>query len=280
MILNPIYLKQQLQRFLTEDLGFGDPTAELYPEQNQTGYFIAKQPGLICGQVLPQQVYDLLGSATYTPLVADGQPVKAGMKIGTVQGATATLLTGERTILNLMQRLSGIATATHTAVTTLADPTIKITDTRKTMPGLRMLDKYAVTVGGGYNHRLGLDHGIMLKDNHIAAAGGVKEAIQRAKRLAGPMTRIEIEVETKAQLQAAVLAEADVIMLDNQTPETLKSWRLFIPEHILTEASGGITLATLPQYKNSGVDFISLGYLTNAVMPLDISFDLDGVIKS
>lgn len=279
-MMNPLILKQQLQQFLIEDLGYGDPTTQLFSNQVQTGTFIAKQAGTICGQTLPQQVYDLLGTATYTPLVAEGQTVSAGTAIGTVQGQTATLLTGERLILNLMQRLSGITTATKAAVQTLADPKIKIVDTRKTMPGLRLLDKYAVTVGGGHNHRLGLDHGMMLKDNHIAAAGGVRAAIQQAQRLVGPMTRIEIEVETLDQLEEAVAAQADVIMIDNQTPLTLRTWLKYVPDHILTEASGGITLATLPDYRHSGVDFISLGYLTNAVMPLDISFDLKGVTKS
>ncbi|GAF38363.1 nicotinate-nucleotide pyrophosphorylase [Agrilactobacillus composti DSM 18527 = JCM 14202] len=278
--MNPLQVKQALTGFLNEDLGFGDLSTALLPQQTIQGDFIAKEAGIICGQTLPQQVYDLLGSAHYEALIPEGQAVVPGDHIGRVQGDTATLLSGERVILNLMQRQSGIATATAQAVATLKDPTIKIVDTRKTMPGLRLFDKYAVTVGGGVNHRLGLDHGVMLKDNHIAAAGSITAAVAAVKQQAGPMLRIEVEVETKAQVQEAVAAKADVIMFDNQTPETVAQWQKLVPETIYTEASGGIYLANLATYRGCGVNFISLGYLTNAALPLDISFILKGAVKA
>ncbi|MFD1484475.1 carboxylating nicotinate-nucleotide diphosphorylase [Lacticaseibacillus baoqingensis] len=278
--MNPVLTRQQLAAFLQEDLGFGDLSAQCLPDTSVSGQMVAKADGVVAGQALPQVVYDLLGQAQYQPLVADGTAVTAGTAIGAVSGASRTILSGERVCLNLMQRMSGIATATALAIRTLADQTIKIVDTRKTMPGLRVFDKYAVTVGGGVNHRLGLDHGIMLKDNHIAAAGGVAQAIAQAKRLAGPMMRIEIETETQAQVQAAVAAGADAIMFDNQTPATIRQWQQLVPPTILTEASGGITLANLADYAGCGVNFISLGYLTNAVQPLDISFVLKGAVKS
>ncbi|MCI1986866.1 MAG: carboxylating nicotinate-nucleotide diphosphorylase [Lactobacillus sp.] len=278
--MNPVLLRQKLSEFLTEDLGFGDLSAQCLPTTTVSGQLVAKSAGVVAGQAIPPVIYSLLGDADYQPLVADGTAVTAGTAIGRVTGESRTILAGERVSLNLMQRLSGIATATAQAIATLGDDTIQIVDTRKTMPGLRLFDKYAVTVGGGQNHRLGLDHGIMLKDNHIAAAGGVAQAITQAKRLAGPMMRIEIETETQAQVRAAVAAGADVIMFDNQTPATIRHWQQLVPAHILTEASGGITLANLASYAGCGVTFISLGYLTNAVAPLDISFVLEGAVKA
>lgn len=278
--MNPVITKQTIERFLIEDLGFGDPSTQMFATQKIKGQFVAKQTGLLCGQTIPQQVYDCLGAATYTPSLAEGSPVLPGTVIGTVVGDAGVLLAGERTILNLMQHMSGIATTTQTAVQTLADPEIKIADTRKTTPGLRIFDKYAVTVGGGYNHRLGLDHGIMLKDNHIAAAGSLTAAVTKARQYAGPMMQIEVEVETKAQVLEAVAAKADIIMLDNQKPEIIKTWCRLIPPSIITEASGGITLANLATYRHCAATFISLGFLTNAVQPLDLSFYLEGVIKA
>lgn len=278
--MNPILLNEKIADFLKEDIGFDDLSVRYLPtDKVLTGYFIAKQSGILCGQQVPQTAYDLLGDATYTPLVTDGMAVIKGQKIGKVTGKAAPILSSERVTLNLMQLMSGIATKTADCVKQLADPTIKITDTRKTTPGLRLFEKYAVTVGGGFNHRFDLTNAVMLKDNHIALAGGVKPAISMVRKQLGPLTPIEIEVETKSELQAAISSGADVIMFDNQSPETIKNWQQLVPDSIKTEASGGISEATIAQFAGCGVDFISIGNLTNAIAPLDISFLVEGAIK-
>lgn len=280
--MNPVQVEQRLREFLDEDLGFGDVSGQFWGSQQVSGYLVAKQAGVICGQDLPQRIFDLLGrkTATYQQLVPEGAAVVPGTRIGQVHGAAATILAGERVSLNLLQRMSGIATATRAAVSALGDDQIRIADTRKTMPGLRIFDKYAVTVGGGVNHRLGLDQGVMLKDNHLAAAGGVAAAIAQAQAVAGPLLRVEVEVETMTELQAAIAAGADVIMFDNQTPMTARKWAQLVPAGILTEVSGGVTLANLADYRGAGVDFISLGYLTNDVRPVDISCVFTEAVKS
>lgn len=222
-MVNHILLVEKLTEFLNEDINFDDVSMRYLAGSNQiAGSFIAKQAGVVCGQTIPQAAYDLLGDATYTPIVADGELVVAGTVIGKVEGRAATLLTGERVILNLMQRMSGIASKTAEVIRKLDDPTIKITDTRKTAPGLRLFDKYAVAVGGGVNHRFDLTGGVMLKDNHIALAGGVTQAVKSVQRAVGPLTPIEVEVETETELREAISAKADVIMFDNQTPQTIK----------------------------------------------------------
>lgn len=278
--MNPLIMRQTLTRFLEEDLGFGDASANLFAQQTVTGQFIAKTDGVICGQQIPPAVYQLLGQADYQSLVPDGTVVTAGTAYGQVSGDAATILAGERLILNLMQRMSGIATATKRAVTLLNDQQIKITDTRKTAPGLRLFDKYAVHCGGGTNHRFGLDQGMMLKDNHLAAAGGVSAALKKAQASAGPLMQIEVEVETKAQLLAAIDQQARVIMFDNQTPATIQAWQKLVPATTITEASGGISWDNLATYQHCGVNYLSMGALTNDVRPLDLSFNLTGVTKA
>lgn len=176
--------------------------------------------------------------------------------------------------------MSGIATQTTHFVKLLDDATIRITDTRKTAPGLRLFDKYAVSVGGGFNHRFDLTGGIMLKDNHIALAGGVTQALAAVKRHVGPLTPVEVEVETEEELRQAVAGGANVIMFDNQNPETIKQWRQLVPKTIKVEASGGITAESISTFKGCGADFISIGNLTNDVTPLDIGFLVAGAVKS
>lgn len=195
-------------------------------------------------------------------------------------GQPKTLLSGERVTLNLIQRMSGIATQTTHFVKLLDDATIRITDTRKTALGLRLFDKYAVSVGGGFNHRFDLTGGIMLKDNHIALAGGVTQALAAVKRHVGPLNPVEVEVETEEELRQAVAGGANVIMFDNQNPETIKQWRQLVPKTIKVEASGGITAESISTFKGCGADFISIGNLTNDVTPLDISFLVAGAVKS
>lgn len=279
--MNNILIRQKLQEFLNEDINFGDMSVRYLPGAKVIdGSFIAKQAGVVCGRDIPQAVYDLLGDAQYTPLVKDGEFVKVGTIIGEVKGTASVLLTGERVTLNLVQRMSGIATKTAEFVKKLDDSTIRITDTRKTAPGLRLFDKFAVTAGGGFNHRFDLTSGIMLKDNHIALAGGVKQALSTVKKNAGPLTPIEIEVETEDELKDAIAVGADVIMFDNQSPATIKQWKQLVPDTIKIEASGGINEDTIASFKGCGADFISIGNLTNDVSPLDISFLVKGVIKS
>ena len=268
--------KEQLKTFLIEDIGTGDLSADLIFDANEqsSGVFVAKADGIIAGLEVAQQVYDLLGqNATFIPAVADGASVKKGEIIGRATGHIRTLLTGERVILNLLQRMSGIATFTHTAIETLNDPTIKICDTRKTAPGLRYFDKLAVKIGGGFNHRVGLYDGVMLKDNHIAYAGSITKAVEKVRQQIGQMVKIEVEIETEAQLHEAIAAKADIIMLDNRTPEQVAAWTKLVPEGILTEISGGITLANLADYAQTGADYLSLGALTHSVLAFDISFN-------
>ncbi|KRN23314.1 carboxylating nicotinate-nucleotide diphosphorylase [Lacticaseibacillus camelliae] len=265
-----------LTRFIDEDLGTGDLTAPLLGERTATGSFLAKTAGILSGSQIPDFLYRLLGHhVTYTPLIADGEKLEEGTIIARVEGSMADILAAERLSLNLMQRMSGIATATAQAVATLADPSINLLDTRKTAPGLRVFDKYAVRCGGGINHRFGLYDLAMLKDNHWAAFGDLGTAITQLRRAIGPTKMIEVEVETHAELLAAIAAQADIIMFDNQTPQTVRAWQALVPDTIQTEVSGGITLANLHAYAGSGVTSLSLGYLTNSVTNLDISFNLD-----
>ncbi len=268
--------KEQLKTFLIEDIGTGDLSADLIFDAHEqaSGVFVAKAEGIIAGLEVAQQVYDLLSQdATFIPTVADGDRVKKGEIIGRGTGNIRTLLTGERVILNLLQRMSGIATFTDIAIQTLNDSTIKICDTRKTAPGLRYFDKLAVKIGGGFNHRVGLYDGVMLKDNHIAYAGSNSKAVKKVREQIGQMVKIEVEIETEAQLLEAIDAKADIIMFDNRTPEQVAAWTKLVPETILTEISGGITLDNLADYAHTGADYLSLGALTHSVLAFDISFN-------
>lgn len=268
--------RDSIKAFLIEDIGTGDLSADLIfdVEEQGSGVFIAKADGVIAGLEVAQCVYDFLGqNVTFIALVADGDVVEKGTIIGRATGNIRTMLTGERVILNLMQRMSGIATMTHQAITSLNDPTIRICDTRKTAPGLRYFDKLAVKIGGGYNHRVGLYDGVMLKDNHIAYAGSVSQAVAKVRQKSGQMVKIEVEVETESQLIAAIAAGPDVIMFDNRSPEEVKAWSKLVPKEILTEISGGITLDNLPDYAHTGANYLSLGALTHSVTAFDISFN-------
>lgn len=280
--MNQIAVKDALHLFLNEDLGFGDLSSEtIFPVEAQgEGTFLLKADGVVCGLFIAPLVYELLGGQVeFTPLVAEGSYQSAGTILAKVTGPIRTLLTGERTILNLWQRMGGIATATRIACERLADPSIKICDTRKTAPGLRLFDKYAVTQGGGFNHRFGLNDGVMLKDNHISFAGGIPTAVKKARQQLGHMVKIEVEVETKEELQAAIEAQVDVIMFDNSTPTEVKEFQQLVPAGITTEISGGITLENIANYQGTGADCISLGFLTHSVTALDISFNSKEGVK-
>jgi len=275
--MNQLKLKQLLQQFFIEDIGELDVTSEsIFPSAMQgEGRFMVKADGIIAGMNIIREGYSLLGSEIKVQtLVNDGDEVKKGDIIATVQGPMGLLLTGERVILNLLQRMSGIATLTNQAVTALNSDHTRICDTRKTTPGLRMLEKYAVTCGGGYNHRLGLYDGVMIKDNHIAFAGSITKAVQAVRAKLGHMVKIEVETETRDQVLEAIEARADIIMFDNRSPKEVSEFVKLVPETIATEASGGIMLETLGDYRHTGVDYISLGMLTHSVSALDISFNV------
>lgn len=277
--MNLVKVRKDLQQFFLEDIGDIDLTSELiFDESIKTkGYFVLKESGVFSGKTIIKEGYKLLDpEVNITFLVEEGELLESGTVIAEIEGKVSTLLTGERVILNLVQKMSGIATQTRRAVDSLQGSSIKVCDTRKTTPGLRVYEKYAVRCGGGYNHRFGLDYGVMLKDNHISACGSIATAIQHFRSRLGPMTKIEVETESEQQVREAVKAGADIIMFDNCTPKKAKQLRGFVPSSILVEVSGGITLETLSSYRDTGVDFISLGCLTHSAKGLDISFLVEG----
>ena len=274
--MNKWLLRQQLEGFLTEDIGHQDVTSEvcLTGSEQGVGRFIAKESGVFCGELVLTELAALLG-VEQELLVKDGQAIEQGQVLARWSGHLRSILTGERVALNLIQRTSGIATLTHQAVRQAAGH-VRISDTRKTTPGLRMLEKHAVRIGGGFNHRGRLDDAVMIKDNHITVAGSITAAVERAKRQIGHTTPIEVEVETADEVEEAVAAKVDIIMLDNRSPEEVKVLRQRIPAHITVELSGGITLDTLPAYCQTGADYISLGALTHSAPALDISMKIVG----
>ena len=280
--MNKIKLQTMLKHFFNEDIGDGDLSSELLfsPCDNGSFIFYAKDSGIFCGAAIIQTGFHILDpSLKITLLKQDGDRIEIGDELALIEGALQSLLSGERVVLNLVQRMSGIATNAYKAVGMTRGTNAKICDTRKTMPGLRMLDKYAVRTGGAFNHRSGLYDCIMLKDNHIAFAGSISQAVQMAKSKIGHTVKVEVEIETKNQLREAINAGADMIMFDNRTPEEIRDWLPLVPSHIITEASGGITFNNLRSYAESGVDYISLGALTHSVKALDISalVELKGV---
>ncbi|WP_018931456.1 carboxylating nicotinate-nucleotide diphosphorylase [Gracilibacillus lacisalsi] len=281
--MNRLYVKQQLNHFFQEDIGSGDVTSDrIFDQVSPTGVgeFIAKQEGIFAGEVILDEAYHLFDETIKVDLFKkDGQRVKKGEVIAQVSGPYPLLLTSERVILNLLQRLSGIATVTSQAIRHLANAQIKIADTRKTTPGLRMLEKYAVRCGGGVNHRFGLDDAVMLKDNHIAAVGSITKAVEKIRTSTGHMIKIEVEIENKEQLEEAIAAGVDVIMFDNMSPEQIRELIELVPKDIMTEASGNITVDNIHLYKDTRVDMISLGFITHSAQALDISFNITGGVK-
>lgn len=276
--MNQLYFQRLVEQALLEDIGMGDITSQSVFSETETasGVFVAKANGVLSGLDALSTAYDALGGKVTLQLRKnDGDSVAEQEVIAEVSGPVRTLLTAERVILNILQHLSGIATSTRELVDLLDDPTIAIADTRKTLPGLRALQKYAVTCGGGKNHRFRLDDGAMIKDNHIKAAGSITKAVQMVRANAGHMIKIEVETESREQVLEAVTAGADVIMLDNRTPEEVRELVNLIPEHIISEVSGGITPANIASYRGCGADIISVGWITHSVKALDISFNLN-----
>ncbi|MFJ7727084.1 carboxylating nicotinate-nucleotide diphosphorylase [Neobacillus sp. NPDC097160] len=272
--MNKLKLRSQLESFFIEDIGEQDITTDLIFAENTNGeiVFLAKDEGIFCGEEIIKTGFKLLNDEMTTQvLVKDGEPIQYGQQLAIVSGKIADLLKGERVVLNLVQRMSGIATLTHKAVHTLNSEFTRICDTRKTTPGLRMFEKYAVRCGGGFNHRFGLYDGVMIKDNHISFAGSIWGAVEAVRKKAGHMVKIEVEVETEEQVIEAVNAGADVIMFDNRTPDEIKELIQLVPKGIITEASGGIQITKLEDYRDTGVHYISLGFLTHSYKALDIS---------
>lgn len=267
--------------FLAEDIGRGDITTQstVMPETRGVGRFLAKEYLVICGLDIAEAVFLHLDAdipeieTTYS----EGDEVEEGTVFGSLKGYADVLLTGERVALNLLQRMSGVATLTRQYVKAVEGTGAQIIDTRKTTPGLRMLEKYAVRIGGGKNHRMGLDDGVLIKDNHIVLAGGITEAVKAAKSRVGHLHKVEVEITNWAQLREAINAGADIVMLDNQTPEEaakLVNMARDLNPHVLIESSGGMDLDRVRSYAEAGVDLISVGRLTHSARAVDISFKI------
>ena len=277
MKLNQFYVDNLIKEAISEDINYIDVSADyLIPEeQRNDSYFVAKADGVLCGLDIAMRVFTLLDDTfTYTVYKNDGDEVKAGDLIVEFNGKTACLLKGERTALNIIQHMSGIATATNKAVKLVEGTNASVTDTRKTLPGLRALQKYAVVCGGGKNHRYNLSDGAMLKDNHIDAGGGITNAVKILRSKLGHMVKIEVETRNFDEVKEAVAAGADIIMLDNMTNEQMKECVEYIDGRAKAEASGNITLDNIAEVAKTGVDIISLGALTHSVKAFDISMKM------
>lgn len=275
-------LTRSIRDWLREDVGSGDVTTAVTvpPGHESKGIIHAKQDGVIAGMPVAQLVFAAVDPILkFTAHVQDGQFVEKGTILAEVEGSTHSILTGERLALNLLQRLSGVATRTKTFVDALEGLPARLVDTRKTTPGHRMLEKYAVRIGGGSNHRFGLYDAVMIKDNHIKGAGGIAQVVSRARAGIPHTMTIEVETESLEQVEEALQAGADIIMLDNMPPELMKEAVKRIKAgapHVKTEASGNVSLETIRGIAESGVDIISVGRLTYSFESLDISLDLNG----
>jgi len=266
-------------QFLAEDIGRGDvtTTATVPADTRGLGRFLAKEYLVLCGLEIAEAVFFHLDpdSSEIETTYSDGDEIEEGTIFGTLKGYADVLLVGERTALNLIQRMSGIATLTRQFVKAIEGTGASIVDTRKTTPGLRALEKYAVTVGGGKNHRMGLDDGVLIKDNHIALAGGITEAVRAAKERVGHLHKIEVEIMNWAQLREAIEAGAEIVMLDNQTPDEaakLVEMARNLNPNVMIEASGNMDLDRVRSYAEAGVDLVSVGRITHSARAMDISF--------
>lgn len=270
-------VKEIVARALEEDAGLGDvtTTATVAEGAQCRAEVVAKAEGVVCGLGVMAAVFAALdGRVKFTAERTEGSRVAPGDIVARLAGPTRAVLTGERTALNFLQRLSGIATLTARYVMAVAGTRTQILDTRKTAPGLRVLDKYAVRVGGGRNHRFGLFDGVLIKDNHIRAAGGVKEAVARAREAAHQLLKVEVEAQGMGQVTEALQAGADIIMLDNLSPGEVRAAVALIGGRARTEISGGVNLETVRTYAETGADFISVGALTHSAAALDFSLEI------
>lgn len=282
-IFDPLFDTDLIRRALAEDVGRGDVTtqATIAPGTRSSARIVARQAGVVAGLPIAALTFALLDpNVQFETLTPDGSSVAAGTALARVSGDAAALLTAERTALNFLGRLSGIATLAAQCVAAVAGTRTRIVDTRKTTPGLRLLEKYAVRMGGAHNHRAGLDDGILIKDNHIAAAGSLTLAVERARAHASHLLKIEVECDRETQAQEAIAAGADAVLLDNMTPDQLRSVVALIREQapqITIEASGGIGTdpAKLAAVAAAGVDLISLGALTHSAPSFDVALDFE-----
>jgi len=277
-------LDEIIERALAEDVGSGDITTlcTVLPEAIYEGRLVAKATGVVAGLQVAQRTFDLVADRQQCPTpidfaatVKDGDTLTRGAVFATVRGPGRVLLTAERTALNFLQRMSGIATATAAYVAAVAGTNAKILDTRKTVPGLRLLDKAAVKLGGGVNHRIGLYDMVLIKENHIAAAGGIRAAVERVRAQDSQQRAIEVEVQTLAELEELLPLKVDQIMLDNMNLQQMTEAVAFVGGRVPLEASGNVSLATVAQIAATGVDYISVGKLTHSVEAFDISFLLN-----
>jgi nicotinate-nucleotide pyrophosphorylase (carboxylating) len=277
VIAPPTVLREFVERALAEDIGRGDATTHaLFADAVAAeGRISAKTATVMAGGPVAALVFQTVDPTTWTLLdAADGESVAIGSVLLTVRGDGRSILTGERVALNILQRLCGIAALTRQFVDAVRGFPCRILDTRKTPPGWRALDKYAVRCGGGSNHRMGLDDGILIKDTHLALSGGIAESVRRAKTRGGHLSKVEVEVSTVAGAREAVEAGADAILLDNMTLDEIRSAVAFIKNRAIVEASGGVTLATVREIAALGVDRISVGALTHSAPAADLHLDL------
>lgn len=274
MILPDFYIDELIKKAITEDINYIDvSSAYLFDDDHRTqAYFVSKADGVLCGIEVALRVFSLLDNTLeYKLYKHDGDEIKAGDLIAEFSGKTLKLLEGERTALNLLQHMSGVASMTNAAVKAIEGTGSTIADTRKTLPGLRAIQKYAVTCGGGHNHRYNLSDAAMLKDNHIDAGGGITKTVEALRKKIGHTVKIEVETRTLDEVREAVDAGADIIMLDNMNLETMQEAVRIIDGKALTEASGNVTLDNIRTVALAGVDIISMGAITHSVKAFDIS---------
>jgi nicotinate-nucleotide pyrophosphorylase (carboxylating) len=262
---------------LLEDLAHGNDltTDAIVPaDRTASARFVARKPGIVAGAGAAALVFELLDAGVrFEIVVADGAPVGAGGVVAEVSGPARAILTGERAALNLLCRLSGIASATRALVDLIAGTAAQVADTRKTTPGLRALEKYAVRCGGGSNHRFGLDDSVLIKDNHLAVAGSIRAAVAAVRAQIGHTVKVEVEVDTLDQLREALAEPIDAVLLDNMTVDTLAQAVALANKRVITEASGGVTAQTIAAIAHTGVDLISSGGITHSAPALDLGLD-------
>ncbi|MCD8187170.1 MAG: carboxylating nicotinate-nucleotide diphosphorylase [Ruminococcus sp.] len=278
MKLLQCYIDNIINTALMEDINYMDAAADnlIPPEHKSSAYYVAKDDGVLCGIEVAKRVFELVGGdVEFKILMNDGARVKKGDIIAEMEGSTLTLLKGERTALNLLQHMSGIATATNKCVQLIEDTNAHVTDTRKTLPGLRALQKYAVTVGGGKNHRFNLSDAAMLKDNHIDAYGSITAAVAALRERIGHTVKVEVEVRTLDELKEALDVNCEIIMLDNMNCDEMREAVEITAGRALLEASGNITSENIRQVAETGVNIISLGALTHSVKCFDISMKIN-----
>lgn len=274
MMLLPFYVDDIIKTALSEDINYIDSTTDLLidEESRSDAYFMSKADGVVCGIEIAARVFEMLDpDIEFEILKKDGEKVAKGDIIANISGKTRAMLKAERTSLNILQHMSGIATYTNKCAELVKGTNASITDTRKTLPGLRALQKYAVTVGGGRNHRFNLTDAAMLKDNHIDAYGGITAAVTELRKKAGHMLQIEVETRNLDEVREALAVGVNVIMLDNMSPDVMREACGIIAGKAKTEASGNVTLENIREVAESGVDIISLGALTHSVKAFDIS---------